>query len=188
MISCDCVSCSCGLSSLQSVTEADETRRLYPRKEKSPRGVRDTSSPSLCGLETCSSAGYDHSSSTSPLPQNVNIHFLHPAQLQHESTNVQRDGEGSQEPRSSNLFHVIFPLLSRSLESSSSVSTSHHQHPSLLLHSPFISFPPVPTHCCKRRCMIYEALFLPVTEEKERREPATKRGERQRGRRMEGRV
>lgn len=150
--------------------------------------MRDTSSPNLCGLETCSSAGYYRSSSTSPLPQNVNILFLHPVQLQHESTSVQRDGEGSQEPRSSNLFHVIFPLHSWSLKSSSSVSTSHHQHPSLLLHSPFISFPPIPTHCCERRCMIYEALFLPVTEEKERREPATKRGERQRGRRMEGRV
>lgn len=55
---------------------------------------------------------------------------------------------------------------------SSSTSFSLFQAP----YHPFISFPLIPTCCCERRCMIYEALFLPVTEEKERRrETVTKR-------------
>lgn len=70
---------------------------------------------------------------------------------------------------------VNFPPLSRSLMSSTSVSASP-QHPSLSFTlTPFISFPLVLTRRCERRCMIYEALFLPVSEEKERREAATKR-------------
>lgn len=76
---------------------------------------------------------------------------------------------------------VNFPPLSWSLMSST--STSHPQHPSLSfipLH--LFLFPLVLTRCCERRCMIYEALFLPVTEEKERREAATKK----RGRKKEG--
>lgn len=169
------------------VTEGDKTDQLYLRKRESSRCERDIS---------LSSADWKHVTHlerwpliiSQPTPHNVNIHFLHLVQLQRESANVQRDREGSQAPCSSNLFHVIFPLLSRSLKSSTFVSTSHPQHPSFLVRPPFISFPLPLTLCRERRCMIYEALFLPVTEEKERREAVTKRERERRGRRIEGRV
>lgn len=72
---------------------------------------------------------------------------------------------------------VNYPPLSWSLMSSTSVSASHPQHPSLSFIPPHLFiFPLVLTCCFERRCMIYEALFLPVTEEKERRETTSKRG------------
>lgn len=63
----------------------------------------------LCGLERCTLLGRWPLIVCRPAPQHVNIHFLHPVQLQRESTNVQRDWEGSQEPCSSNLFPCQLP-------------------------------------------------------------------------------
>lgn len=118
--------------------------------------------------------------------QNVNIGLHHGTLLLHESSRVQRDGEGSQSPAAP-IYSVSSSHSSPGvLKSSTFISTSHPQHPSLSLslslslffkhdpplHFPFISFPLVLT---QRRCMIYEALFLPVTEEKERGEAVTKR-------------
>lgn len=105
-----------------------------------------------------------------PNPWRVNIYFLHPVQLLCESANVQRGGEGSQEACCLNLFPCQLPT------SPLEFQTVHlHLSPSMFLFlscsfiPSFISLPLVFALRGEKRCMIYEALFLPVTEEKERK-------------------
>lgn len=147
-------------------------------QSKPPGGVRETSPLLLYRLEACNSVGKVTTHRLPAAPRHVNIPFLHPVRLQRKSTNVLRDGErAAKSPAASIYSPANSPVLSWSLMSSTSVSTSHSQHPSLsFIPSPFI---PLGLTCrSERRCMIYEALFLPVTEEKEieERQGETKRG------------
>lgn len=175
-----------------------QTDQLYLRKRVLEVWVRHLfASPWTWNVLLC--WGDDHSSSSSPAPQHVNSHSLYPVQVHCESANVQRDGEGSQEPRSSNLFpcqhptsllefDVIHLRLYISSSTSFSLSFFTHPHPNPPHLFLFLSFLRL---CCERRCMIYEALFLPVTEEKEReRKRRQSEGERKKkgGRRMKLRV
>lgn len=83
----------------------------------------------------------------------------------------QRDGwrenkvEDGQEPCSSHPSHLVFPLLLKSL---GAVVVSHHpRQPHPPLNPLFISLRSCSERrAAMRRCMIYEALFLPGTKEK----------------------
>lgn len=134
--------------------------------------MRDVSSL-VCGLETCNMRG-EMTTHHLPADSHVNIHFLHPVKLLGESASAERDGEGSQEPCCSNLFpcqlHTPLPEFDV-IHLRLSSSTSHSFIP------PFISFPVVLACCCERRCMIYEALFLPASEGKEKESKSDKEKE-----------
>lgn len=169
------------------VTEGDKTDRLYLRKKESSRCKRRRLYSLWTGNMLLSWRD-DHSSSASPLPRMLT--FISSIRC-NSSVNQPMFRETERAAKS-----PAAPIYSMSFSHSSPGVWSHpppslHLILNILLSSfvpPFISFPLVLTHCCERRCMIYEALFLPVTEEKERREAATKARERKRGRRMEGRV
>lgn len=137
---------------------------------------------SHCGLETCYSAE-EMTTHCPPAALLGMLTFISSIRC-NSSVNqpMFRETERAAKSPAAPIYSPVnFPPLSWSLMSST--STSHPQHPSLSfipLH--LFLFPLVLTRCCERRCMIYEALFLPVTEEKERREATTKK----RGRKKEG--
>lgn len=132
----------------------------------------------LCGLERCTLLGRWPLIVCRPAPQHVNIHFLHPVQLQRESTNVQRDWEGSQEPCSSNLFPCQLPtpllefdVIHLCLYISSSTSFSLSLSLSFTPPSPpFISFSLIPTRYCERKMHdLWSSIFTSYWGEREAR-------------------
>lgn len=157
-------------------------------EKKSPRGVRETSPLTLRTWSMLLCWGDDHSSSASRAPRHVNIHFLHPVQLQRESTNVQRDGEGSQEPCSSNLFPCQLPtsllefdVIHLYISSSTSFSLFHPP--------PFISFSSCSyTLLWEKMHDLWSSIFTGYRGEREERGGDKEEGEKKRGRRIEGRV
>lgn len=136
----------------------------------------------LCGFWTSGSAG-EMTTHGSPCPAlwRVNIQSFHPVQLPGKSTDVKRLGKGSQEADRSNLFPCQLPsspmefFLFRPLPVSLSLPPRHLFLPFLHPLIYFFSFPFFfSLSAVRKKYMIYEALFLPVTEEKDRRKRATK--------------
>lgn len=131
VLSCDSESCSRGLHSHFSFSEsADPLLKVTDGSTPTEQRVLEVWERHLFSVDL------EHAKMTThrrpPTPQHVNADFFHLVQL--EWSNVQRDGEGSQEPCCSNLFpcQLHTPLLEFDV-----IHPRHPQHPSLSFTPPF---------------------------------------------------